>query len=313
MLGYIAKRLLASIPVLLLVGIITFSLLHIAPGDPAAIIAGDDATPATLVEIREALGLDRPFLVQMGLWFKRLFQGDLGTSIFSGHSVASLMAPRVQPTLSLALLSLVLSVFLGVPLGVLAAWKHNTAIDRGVMVFAVLGFSIPVFWLGFNLIWLFAVNLSLFPVIGYVPISKGFLLFLYHLTLPAVTVGVVSAALIARMTRSSMLEVLREDYIRTARSKGLAERVVLVRHALRAASIPVVTVIGLVFAGLITGVVVTETVFNIPGLGRLVVDAVVRRDFPIVQGMIMVLAGIYVFVNLVVDITYAYLDPRIRY
>ncbi len=313
MLGYITVRLLAAIPVLLIVGVLTFSLLHVAPGDPAAIIGGTDATPDDIEEIRKQLGLDKPFFVQLALFFKRLLQGDLGTSIFSGHSVGGLIAPRVVPSLSLAIYTLIIALVMGISLGVVAAWKQNTWIDRVVMIFAVLGFSIPAFWLGFNLIWVFALKLSWFPVLGYSPISDGFFQFLWHLTLPAIATAAFSAALIARMTRSSMLDVLREDYVRTARAKGLSERVVLIRHALKPASIPVVTVIGLVFATMITGLVVTESVFAIPGMGRMVVDAVVRRDFPIVQGVIMVLAGSYVFVNLVVDITYAYLDPRIRY
>jgi peptide/nickel transport system permease protein len=287
--------------------------LHVAPGDPAAIIAGDLATPAEVEAIRRALGMDRPLLVQLGIWIGRLFQGDLGTSVFSGRSVTDLMAPRLEPTIALSVMALLISVSIGIPLGVVAAWKAHTVVDRGVMVFAVLGFSIPVFWLGLNLIWLFSVKIRLLPVLGYQPLAEGVIPFLRHLALPSVTLGITFAALIARMTRSSVLEVLREDYIRTARAKGLAERVVLVRHALKAASLPIVTVIGLVFAALITGVVVTETVFAIPGLGRLVVDAVVRRDFPIIQGMMIVLATAYVLVNLVVDIAYAYLDPRIRY
>jgi peptide/nickel transport system permease protein len=310
---YIVRRLLASVPVLFMVGVIAFVILHVAPGDPAAIIAGDLATPAEVEAIRRALGMDRPLLVQLGIWIGRLFQGDLGTSVFSGRSVTDLMAPRLEPTIALSVMALLISVSIGIPLGVVAAWKAHTVVDRGVMVFAVLGFSIPVFWLGLNLIWLFSVKLRLLPVLGYQPLAEGVIPFLRHLALPSVTLGITFAALIARMTRSSVLEVLREDYIRTARAKGLAERVVLVRHALKAASLPIVTVIGLVFAALITGVVVTETVFAIPGLGRLVVDAVVRRDFPIIQGMMIVLATAYVLVNLVVDIAYAYLDPRIRY
>jgi peptide/nickel transport system permease protein len=310
---YILRRLLASIPVLLLVGIITFSLLHLAPGDPAAIIAGDLASPEQVAETRRLLGLDKPFLVQVGLWFGRLLQGDLGTSIFSGHTVASLIASRLEPSLSLGLLGILLSVLIGVPLGALAAWKANTWIDRSVMFFVVVGFSVPVFWLGFNLVWLFSVSLQLLPAAQYKPLSQGVGPWLRHLILPAVTVAIVFAALIARMTRSSMLEVLREDYIRTARAKGLAERVVLVRHALKAASLPIITVIGLIFALMVTGLVVTETVFAIPGVGRLVVDAVIRRDYPVIQGVMMAVAVVYVFINLLVDVMYAYLDPRIRY
>ena len=311
--NYLLRRLLASLPVIFLVGVLTFSLLHIAPGDPATIIAGDEATPEDVEKIRKALGLDRPLIVQFGLWVGRLARGDLGTSIFSNRPITSLMAPRVQPTVTLAILGLTLTLLIGIPLGILAAWWAGTAIDRIVMIFVVLGFSIPIFWLGFIMIWGLAVNLKLFPVIGYTPISNGILPFLRAMTLPALAVAIPSAALVARMTRSAMLEVLREDYIRTARAKGLPELTVHVRHALKAASIPIVTIIGLLFAALASGFVVTETVFTIPGLGRMVVDAVVRRDYPIVQAMLMIVAVAYVFINLAVDILYAYLDPRIRY
>ena len=310
---YLLRRLLASLPVIFLVGVLTFSLLHIAPGDPALIIAGDEATPEDVEKIRKGLGLDRPLIVQFGLWVGRLARGDLGTSIFSNRPITSLMAPRVQPTVTLAILGLTLTLVIGIPLGILAAWWAGRAIDRIVMIFVVLGFSIPVFWLGFVMIWGLAVNLKIFPVIGYTPISNGILPFLRAMTLPALAVAIPSAALVARMTRSAMLEVLREDYIRTARAKGLTELTVHVRHAFKAASIPIVTIIGLLFAALASGFVVTETVFTIPGLGRMVVDAVIRRDYPIVQAMLMIVAVTYVFINLAVDILYAYLDPRIRY
>ena len=313
MLPYIARRLLASIPVIFIVGVLTFSILHIAPGDPAVLMAGEEATPEDVEEMRKALGFDKPIIVQFGKWVGRLLKGDLGTSIFSQHSIASLMKPRIQPTLSLAVLAITLSVGLGVPMGVLAAWKAGSLVDRGVMLFAVLGFSVPVFWLGFLFIWAFAVKLHLFPAVGFVPITEGVFPFLRSLTLPALSNAIPFSALVARMTRSTMIEVMNEDYIRTARAKGLSEAVVTIRHGLRNASIPIVTVIGLVFAALVGGAVVTETVFAIPGLGRLLVDGVVRRDFPIVQAMLMVVAVGYVFVNLMVDIAYAFLDPRIRY
>ena len=313
MLPYIARRLLASIPVIFIVGVLTFSILHIAPGDPAVLMAGEEATPEDVEEMRKALGFDKPIIVQFGKWVGRLLKGDLGTSIFSQHSIASLMKPRIQPTLSLAVLAITLSVGLGVPMGVLAAWKAGSLVDRGVMLFAVLGFSVPVFWLGFLFIWAFAVKLHLFPAVGFVPITEGVFPFLRSLTLPALSNAIPFSALVARMTRSTMIEVMNEDYIRTARAKGLSEAVVTIRHGLRNASIPIVTVIGLVFAALVGGAVVTETVFAIPGLGRLLVDGVVRRDFPIVQAMLMVVAVGYVFVNLMVDVAYAFLDPRIRY
>lgn len=310
---YILRRLLASVPVIFMVGVITFSILHIAPGDPAVLMAGEEATPEDVEKMRQALGFDRPVYVQFGVWVGNLLRGDLGTSIFSKHSIASLMAPRLQPTLSLGLIAIVLSGLIGVPMGVLAATYAGRFVDRACMVFAVLGFSVPVFWLGFIFIWVFAVEIRLFPAIGFVPISEGILPFLRSLTLPALANAIPFSALVARMTRSTMIEVLQEDYIRTARAKGLASFVVTMRHALRNASIPIVTVIGLVFAALVSGAVVTETVFAIPGLGRLLVDGVVRRDYPIVQAMLMVTAVAYVFVNLIIDVFYAYLDPRIRY
>jgi peptide/nickel transport system permease protein len=311
--NYILRRLLASIPVVILVGVMTFSILHIAPGDPAVLMAGEEATPADVEAMRVALGFDKPFIVQFGKWSGRLLQGDLGTSIFSQHTIVSLMKPRIEPTLSLAIIAISLSIIIGVPMGVLAAWNQGSFVDRGVMVFAVLGFSIPVFWLGFLFIWAFAVKIHLFPAVGFVSITDGVFPFLRSLTLPALANAIPFSALVARMTRSTMVEVMQEDYIRTARAKGLTEAVVNVRHGLRNAAIPIVTVVGLVFAGLVGGAVVTETVFAIPGLGRLLVDGVVRRDYPIVQAMLMVIAVSYVFVNLAVDITYAFLDPRIRY
>jgi peptide/nickel transport system permease protein len=310
---YILRRLLASIPVVILVGVMTFSILHIAPGDPAVLMAGEEATPADVEAMRVALGFDKPFIVQFGKWSGRLLRGDLGTSIFSQHTIVSLMKPRIEPTLSLAIIAISLSIIIGVPMGVLAAWNQGSFVDRGVMVFAVLGFSIPVFWLGFLFIWAFAVKIHLFPAVGFVSITDGVFPFLRSITLPALANAIPYSALVARMTRSTMVEVMQEDYIRTARAKGLTERVVNVRHGLRNAAIPIVTVVGLVFAGLVGGAVVTETVFAIPGLGRLLVDGVVRRDYPIVQAMLMVVAVSYVFVNLAVDITYAFLDPRIRY
>ncbi|MDP2948935.1 MAG: ABC transporter permease [Chloroflexota bacterium] len=310
---YVVRRLLASIPVLVFVAVATFSIIHIVPGDAAHIIAGDDATPQQLEEIRKALGLDRPFLEQFGSWLGKVFRGDLGTSLFSGWSIGSLLLDRLEPTLSLAISSLFMSALIGIPLGVLAAWRAHKAIDRLVMVFVVLGFSIPGFWLGLMFIWAFGVNLHWFPVIGFTSIFDSFPGFLRGIFLPSFNIAIHAAALIARMTRSSMLEVLSEDYIRTARAKGLEERYVLVRHALKAASLPVVTIIGLMIAGLLTGVVVTETVFTIPGVGRLIVEAVARRDLPIIQAVMILVGTVYVFVNLLTDLTYAYLDPRVRY
>ena len=313
---YIVRRILTSIPVILMVAVITFGIMRIAPGDPVMLMITSEniePDPETIARMEKILGLDKPLPKQFWDWFAGVFTGNMGISYRSGYSVAELLAPRVQPTLSLAILSMLMGVFAGVPLGVLAAWYANRWIDRVVMIFAVLGWSIPAFWLGFNFIWLFAVNLHWFPVIGYTPITEGFIPYLRSIFLPSLTVGVAIMALVARMTRSSMMEVLQEDYIRTARAKGLVERVVMTRHALKPAAIPVVTIIGMVFAGIVTGLVVTETVFSVPGIGRMVVDAVLYRDFPIIQGVMMLVATSYVVFNLVVDVLYAYLDPRIRY
>ncbi|MBS0240715.1 MAG: ABC transporter permease [Proteobacteria bacterium] len=313
MIRYILGRLLATIPVMVLVAVFVFFLLRLAPGDPAAIIAGDDATLESINAVRAKLGLDRPVLEQFALWVGGILKGDLGTSIFSSLPVARLIAQRVEPTLSLALATLVIAVLLAVPLGVLAAARARRLSDRLVMLFAVLGFATPVFLVGYVLIYLFAMKLGWLPVQGYTPIAQGIGPWAAHLVLPSLALGITYMALIARITRASMLEVLAQDYIRTANSKGLAPDRVLLLHALKNASVPIVTVIGIGIALLISGVVITETVFNIPGLGRLTVDAVLKRDYPIVQGLILVFAAVKVFVNLAVDISYVFLDPRIRY
>ncbi len=313
---YIARRILVSIPVVFFVALITFSIMRLAPGDPVMMLIGDeDERPdaETIAELERQLGLDKPLPKQFWDWFAGIFTGNMGSSFRSGFEVSELIGPRIQPSVSLAVLGLGLGVIVGVPLGVLAAWNANRLIDRGVMLFAVLGWSVPGFFLAYILIFVFAVKLGMFPVVGYVPISEGLFDFLRSLTLPAFSVAIAIMALVARMTRSSMMEVLREDYIRTARSKGLRERIVMVRHALKPASIPVVTIVGIAFAGVITGVVVTETVYSINGLGRMLVDAVVFRDFPIIQSTMMLVAISYVVVNLIVDVLYVYIDPRIRY
>ncbi len=317
MLGYVVRRLILAIPVFLAVSIITFSIMQLAPGDPAAILLGADfiqfASQSDIDEARALLGVDRPAIVQYLDWFTGFFRGDMGTSLFTGKSVAELVSTRIETTMSLVAMALVLAVVGGIPLGVIAAWKANTVVDRGIMIFAVIGYAMPGFWLAFNLIWLFSVGLGWFPVFGVVPFFQDPGEFLRHMALPAIAVSTTFIALISRMTRSSMLEVLREDYVRTARAKGLSERVVLVRHALKAAAMPVVTVLGIVFAAAITGAVLTEVVFALPGMGRLFVDSVSNRDFPVIQGLMMIFAGSYVFVNLAVDVVYAYIDPRVRY
>jgi peptide/nickel transport system permease protein len=313
MFAYIVRRVLSTIPVMAVVALFVFALLHLSPGDPAAIIAGDTAAPADIARIHRALGLDEPLYVQFGSWVWGLLHGDLGISIFTNLPVSTLIAQRVEPTLTLTISTLLVSVLAAIPMGVLAAWKAGSWIDRTVMVFAVLGFSVPVFVLAYLLIYVFAVRTDLLPVQGFVGIDRGLRPFLSHLVMPTLALAMVFTALIARMTRASMLDVLAQDYIRTAQAKGLSNDKVLIGHALKNAAVPIVTIIGIGIALLISGVVVTETVFAIPGLGRLTVDAILRRDYPIIQGIILIFSAAYVLVNLLVDLSYTFLDPRIRY
>jgi peptide/nickel transport system permease protein len=313
LLPYIGRRLIATIPVMAVVAIVVFMLLRLTTGDPAAIIAGDNATSQDVAAIREKLGLDRPLAEQFVIWLGRLGRGDFGESFFFKKQVSELIAERVEPTLALATSTIVLTILLAVPLGVLAAWRRGTWLDRLVMGFSVLGFSVPVFVIGYLLIYLFAIELAWVPVQGYQRIRDGLGGFLLRLILPSVTLAVVFVALIARITRASVLEVLNADYVRTARAKGLAELPVMLRHVLRNAAVPIVTVIGVGIGVLIGGVVVTESVYSIPGLGRLTVDAVLARDYPTVQAVILLLSVVYVLINLLVDLSYTFLDPRIRY
>src|SRR6201996_606030 len=313
MLSYIARRIASTLPVMAVVALFVFSLLFIAPGDPAAVIAGDQATPEQVERIRESLGLDRPFLVQFSEWVWRLLHADLGRSIFTNLPVTTMIAQRIEPTLSLTVITLVLSVMFAVPIGVLAAWKAGTFIDRAIMTFAVFGFSVPVFVIGYLLAYIFALQLEWLPVQGYTPLAEGVWPWLQNLILPALALGCVYIALIARMTRAAMLEVLSQDYIRTARAKGIGQYGILFIHALKNAAVPIVTVIGIGIALLIGGAVVTESVFAIPGLGRLTVDAILRRDYPVIQGVVLLFSFVYVIVNLVIDLAYTVLDPRIRY
>lgn len=313
MLGYIVRRILAVIPVMIIVAIFVFLLLRLTPGDPAAIIAGDMATPAQLERIRTSLGLSEPLHVQFVTWAGLLLRGDLGTSLISNMPVTQMIGQRIWPTFNIAVLTILLSVAIAVPMGVLAAWRHRTWTDYAVMAFSVLGFSIPVFVIGYLFIQAFAIELRWLPVQGYSPPSADFGKFLARAILPCLTLATIYVALIARMTRASMLEVLGEDYIRTARAKGVKEKAVLFRHALRNAAVPIMTIIGTGFALLIGGVVVTESVFNIPGIGRLTVDAILARDYPVIQGMILLTSALYVLVNLVIDLSYTFIDPRIRY
>lgn len=313
MLAYVTRRVLATIPVMGVVALFVFSLLYLSPGDPAAIIAGDTASEADIARIRAHLGLDRPFLVQFGTWLWGVLRGDLGISIFTNLPVTRLIEQRVGPTVALTLTTLVVAVTVAIPLGVLAAAKAGTWIDRAVMIFVVLGFSVPVFVVAYGLIFGIAIGLDLLPVQGYTPLSEGFWPFLRNLILPAIALGTVYAALIARITRATMLDVLAQDYVRTAQAKGLSQGQVLIGHALKNAAVPIVTVIGIGIGLLISGVVVTETVFAIPGLGRLTVDAILRRDYPIIQGVTLLFSAAYVVINLLVDLSYTLLDPRVSY
>ena len=311
--AYTLRRVVSTIPVMAVVALFVFSLLYLAPGDPAAIIAGDQASPADILRIRASLGLDRPFLVRCGDWSWHIAHGDLGTSIFTNLPVTHLIAQRVEPTVSLMVISLVLSIVVAVPMGVVAAWKQGSLIDRSVMLLAVFGFSVPVFVVGYILAYCFALQLPWLPVQGYTPLAQGVWSWLQNLILPSLTLGSAFIALIARITRATMLEVLSQDYVRTARAKGLGQSPILFVHALKNAAVPIVTVIGLGVAGLIGGAVVTETVFAIPGIGRLVVDSILRRDYPIIQGVVLIFSFVYVLVNLGVDLMYTVFDPRIRY
>jgi peptide/nickel transport system permease protein len=310
---YLVRRIVATIPVMGVVAVIVFLLLHLAPGDPAALIAGDFATAEDIARIGKQLGLDRPLPVQFVGWMGQVLQGELGTSIFSQLPVSRLIRQRLEPTLVLSVTTLVIAVLLAVPIGVLAAWRARTWIDRLVMGLAVCGLSIPVFVLGYLLIYFFAIRLGWLPVQGYVSLTQGVWPCLRSILLPSLALGSIYMALIARITRASLLEVLEEDYVRTAHAKGLSTFTVVVGHALRNASIPIVTIIGVGLTLLIGGVVITESVFAIPGIGRLTVDAILRRDYPIIQAVILLSSGVYVLVNLVIDLVYTVLDPRIRY
>ncbi|MBO9643672.1 MAG: ABC transporter permease [Pseudacidovorax sp.] len=313
MLSFLGKRLLATLPVILVVAIAVFMIVRLTPGDPAAIIGGNSATNEDLDRIRAQLGLTQPLWTQFATWAGHVLQGDLGFSFFLNKPVVALIGQRVEPTLSLAIGTLVLAVAIALPLGTLAAWRMGGWLDKAVMAFSVAGFSVPVFVIGYVLIYLLAMKLQWFPVQGYRRIGEGVGPWARQLVLPCLTLAVTYVALLARVTRAAVSEALTEDYIRTARAKGIGERTVLSHHALRNAAVPVVTVIGVSAALLLGGVVVTETVYAIPGLGQLTVDAVLNRDFPVLQGVVLFFALIYVGVNLLVDVSYLFLDPRIRY
>jgi peptide/nickel transport system permease protein len=317
MLRFLMQRLLALIPVLFIVAVVVFLILRLTPGDPAAVIAGNNATNDDIDRIREQLGLTKPLLTQFMIWLGNVLQGDLGYSFYLNKPVTELIAQRIEPTLSLAAGTMVLAVLVAVPLGTLAAWRMGGWLDRILSGFAVAGFSVPVFVIGYVLIYVFAIELQWLPVQGYRRLfgdaSQGFWAWAAQLVLPWCTLSTIYVALIARVTRASVSEALTEDYIRTARAKGITEQMVLLRHALANAAVPIVTVIGIGIALLIGGVVVTETVYSIPGLGSLTVDAVLNRDFPVIQGVVLFFSLLYVLINLLVDLSYLWLDPRIRY
>ena len=310
---YVIRRLLALIPVALVVATVAFVLIHLAPGDPASVIAGPDATRDDVQRIERQLGLDAPLPVQLVRWYGRLVQGDLGQSIFLRKPVTDAILDRVEPTLLLTVSAILIAIIIGVPAGVIAARYHNTTTDQVLMVLALLGVSIPNFLLGLLFILFFSVWLGWFPVAGYSPLEYGWLKTVRSLVLPAFALGLVQSALIARIARSSMLDVLREQFITAGRAKGLGERAVIYKHAFKNALIPTMTIIGISFAILISGAVVVETVFNIPGLGRLIISAVLRRDYPVIQGVVLCIAGVYMLINLAVDLSYLIVDPRVKY
>jgi peptide/nickel transport system permease protein len=317
MLQFLLRRIVAVLPVLFVVSLVVFLILRLAPGDPAAVIAGNSATNEDIAKIQIQLGLDRPIPVQYGIWMGNVFQGDLGFSYYLNKPVTELIAQRVEPTLSLAFGTVILAILIAVPLGTLAAWRMGGWLDRLLSGFSVAGFSVPVFVIGYLLIYLFAIRLEWLPVQGYKslsgPSAAGPWAWMRQLILPWMTLAMIYVALIARVTRASVSEALTEDYIRTARAKGITESAVLLRHALANAAVPIVTVVGIGIALLIGGVVVTETVYAIPGLGSLTVDAVLNRDFPVIQGLVLLFSVSYVLINLLVDLSYLVLDPRIRY
>ena len=313
MIGYVVRRLIALLPVLLVVSTVGFFLIYLTPGDPAAVMLGPDATQDDIENLRTQMGLNRPLHVQLLRWYSRTLRGDLGDSIFLQRPVRQAIFERLEPTVLLTTMALVVAVAIGIPAGVVSAVRRNSWMDQAAMGVALFGVSVPGFWLGLNLILFFSVYLGLFPVAGYVPLAESVARAVRSLVLPALTLGIGGSALIARMTRSSMLEVMGQDYVRTARAKGNRERRVILRHALRNAMIPTITVIGLALGGLLAGAIVTETVFALPGVGRLVISSVQRRDYPVIQGVLMFIASIYVLVNLLIDVIYVYLDPRVKY
>jgi peptide/nickel transport system permease protein len=313
MLRFLAQRFLAIIPVLLVVAVVVFLILRLTPGDPAAVIAGNNATNEDIERIRAQLGLNQPVISQFFIWFGNVLKGDLGYSFYLNKPVTELLLQRIEPTLSLASGTMFLALTIAIPLGTIAAWRMGGWLDRILSAFSVLGFSVPVFVIGYLMIYFFALRLDWFPVQGYSRFNQGFGKWIIQIVLPCFTLSFIYVALIARVTRAAVSETLTEDYIRTARAKGLRESTIIIRHALANAAVPIATVVGLGVALLIGGVVVTETVYAIPGLGSLTVDAVLNRDFPVIQGVVLLFSVAYVLINLIVDLSYLVFDPRIRY
>lgn len=311
--SFLVKRLLAIIPVLLTVSAVVFMIIHFIPGDPAAAMLGSQANEEQLAQMREKMGLNKPLFIQFTLWLSNLLQGDLGSSLVSDQTVLSLIANRLPVTLNLIIYSMIISILIAIPLGVISAVKHNTGLDYASMIIALIGISIPNFWAALLLIMVFALNLGMFPATGYISVSESLILNIKHLTLPAFSLGFIQAGIITRMTRSSMLDVLRQDYIRTVKAKGASTFTLVFRHALKNAMIPIITIIGINFGLLLGGTVVVESIFSINGIGQLMIQSVLNRDYPVIQGIILVIAAIYVFITLFVDILYTYFDPKIKY
>ncbi|KON87980.1 hypothetical protein AF332_14875 [Sporosarcina globispora] len=311
--SFLVKRVLALIPVLLTVSAVVFMIIHFIPGDPAAAMLGSQANEEQLAQMREKMGLNEPLFIQFTLWLSNLLQGDLGSSLVSDQTVLSLIANRLPVTLNLIIYSMTISILIAIPLGVISAVKHNTGLDFASMIIALIGISIPNFWAALLLIMVFALNLGMFPATGYIPVSESLILNIKHLTLPAFSLGFIQAGIITRMTRSSMLDVLRQDYIRTVKAKGASPFTLVFKHALKNAMIPIITIIGINFGLLLGGTIVVESIFSINGIGQLMIQSVLNRDYPVIQGIILVIAAIYVFITLFVDILYTYFDPKIKY
>ena len=313
MTAYILKRLLAMIPVLFLVSLVVFYMIHLTPGDPALAMLGEEATPEMVAALRHQMGLDQPLPIQYATWLSHVLQGDLGRSVRSNKLVSEDIASRLPVTVELTLLAMVVSLAIAIPTGIISATRRNSKSDLLVTTAALIGVSMPNFFLAILLIFIFSLNLRWLPPIGYTPIGQSVVENLRGMILPAITLGAASAAVVARLTRSSLLEVLGQEYIRTARAKGLSERVIILGHAMKNAMIPVLTIVGLQVGGLLGGAIITETIFVLPGVGSLAVNAIFSRDFPVVQGDVLFLAVVFMGTNLVVDILYGFLDPRIRY